>query len=319
MYSGFFTKVMALRETDPFADFSFLQDVYSDNKICAYDFLHGHCLSFAVALSRRYGYAIDTVCDKNNDLIHAYCVAEVNNQNYYIDIRGTTTDLSLFFDDFEDEICIENGEISQSMQDEGLLEVYHYTCTADYIARNRFSWAHIDDAGDFIANYIDFYNLSPLFPRKKPDLSHIIESAQAKTCLASGSQSEIKIFYHVTPMENVPSISKEGLSPRIGPRSIDYGEKTPAIYLFPDLVSTEDALMNWLGEWYEQQYDEDYELAILKVCLPDGFPVSSSKAAWEFVCKRLIPPECITFYNENGQKLSAPNSSGRQAGTDPER
>lgn len=66
--------------------------------------------------------------------------------------------------------------------------------------------------------------------------------------------------FHVTRRDDVPSILLQGLVPQIGPRSCLLGEATPAIYLFPDQVSVEDALMNWLGDAFEGE-----ELVVLEI------------------------------------------------------
>lgn len=41
-------------------------------------------------------------------------------------------------------------------------------------------------------------------------------------------------YFHVTPMDNLKSILKNGLIASIGERSEDCGESFPAIWLFPD-------------------------------------------------------------------------------------
>jgi len=69
------------------------------------------------------------------------------------------------------------------------------------------------------------------------------------------------MYYHITPAENLPSISRDGLVPAIGPRSKELGERVSAVYLFPSIESMEDALANWLGD----AFDEDVVLALLAV------------------------------------------------------
>lgn len=72
--------------------------------------------------------------------------------------------------------------------------------------------------------------------------------------------------FHVTPAENLPSIMRNGLEPRIGPRSEDLGEKYKAIYLFPNVEAMEYALGNWMAK----AFDDDETLAVIHVSLRSG-------------------------------------------------
>lgn len=71
----------------------------------------------------------------------------------------------------------------------------------------------------------------------------------------------MSILYHVTPTFNVPAILIEGLVPQIGERSAQVSETLPAIYCFARLAEVEDALMSWMGNYF----DEDEPLALLRV------------------------------------------------------
>lgn len=66
----------------------------------AYSFLHGFCDTFAKALHDKYNYDIQIITDKDNNLIHAYCVKD----NFYIDIRGIIDDFEIFIQEFELEL-----------------------------------------------------------------------------------------------------------------------------------------------------------------------------------------------------------------------
>lgn len=114
---------------------------------------------------------------------------------------------------------------------------------------------------------------------------------------------EEKTYFHVTLMDNVPSILEHGLVPQIGERAADLGESEPAVYLFPSEEDLNNALYNWLGEWYNDNYGEDCELAILHVRLNENTPVFQTEAEYERICKVVIPAEVITFYNELGEEL----------------
>ena len=69
------------------------------------------------------------------------------------------------------------------------------------------------------------------------------------------------IVYHVTPTKNLAKIGIEGLKPDVGPRSAQVPGEATAIFCFPDRETTYDALMNWLGD----QFDESEELALLEI------------------------------------------------------
>ena len=52
------------------------------------------------------------------------------------------------------------------------------------------------------------------------------------------------------------AILANGLEPRIGERSAQANEPTPAVFAFVDRVSLEDGLSNWLGEAFEDYHGE---------------------------------------------------------------
>lgn len=79
------------------------------------------------------------------------------------------------------------------------------------------------------------------------------------------------ILYHVTAARHLDTIMEEGLRPRIGERSEVMGEGEAAIYLFTSRTAVDDAVMNWLGDAYE----EDDELVVLEVKLDEGFEISA--------------------------------------------
>lgn len=95
------------------------------------------------------------------------------------------------------------------------------------------------------------------------------------------------IAYHVTTSENYKSIEKDGLVPKIGPRSADLGEIEPKIYFFPDKISCVDALSNWLGE----EFDEDDSLLILEVDISKFN--KQSEVGYEVTVNEPVPNYCI--------------------------
>lgn len=148
-----------------------------------------------------------------------------------------------------------------------------------------------------------------------------IENSEGKTaylcvCVSSGAYLEetgilgncdwdgyedCGIFYHVTPLVNVPAIRRNGLQPTIGKRSSDCQETEASIYLFTDLECMEAALSNWLGEELG-----DEKLAILEIRLPESYATdldSDSKIDYEVRCKREIPSDYIRFLHEDMSEI----------------
>lgn len=92
-------------------------------------------------------------------------------------------------------------------------------------------------------------------------------------------------YYHVTEARNLASILRTGLVPTIGPRSQACGETTARTYLFHTRDDMENALSNWLGEYFE-----DVQVAILQVETDNAIPVD---AEYEVVCLETISPDKI--------------------------
>ena len=95
------------------------------------------------------------------------------------------------------------------------------------------------------------------------------------------------IVYHVTPAANIPSIMEHGLIPQVGARSILMDE-SPSLFFFTSKGSMENALLNWLGE----EFDEDEDLTILQVDVPEEW-LMSTLADYELVCTTVVPPRMI--------------------------
>ena len=101
-------------------------------------------------------------------------------------------------------------------------------------------------------------------------------------------ESERHVMYHVTPSDNVRSILANGLKPSIGSRSAQL-ETNSGIYLFPSKQAAEDAVMNWLGD----EFDEDTELALLAVDVTGIEGKFTPNAQYEYVVKQAIDPKRI--------------------------
>lgn len=104
----------------------------------------------------------------------------------------------------------------------------------------------------------------------------------------------MSILYHVTPTFNVPAILSEGLVPQIGERSAQVSETLPAIYCFAGLAELEDAVMNWMGDYF----DEDEPLALLRVEVNPELALGQG-ADYEIVVLDPIPKTSIAVVYEN--------------------
>jgi hypothetical protein len=99
-----------------------------------------------------------------------------------------------------------------------------------------------------------------------------------------------KKYYHVTTKSNYNSIVKEGLLPKIGKRSSKI-ENEPKIFMFSNKDAMMDAVVNWLGD----EFEEDEELVVLKITLPEDFPVEHN--GFEVTTNKVIPPQYIQKTN----------------------
>lgn len=57
--------------------------------------------------------------------------------------------------------------------------------------------------------------------------------------------------YHVTTGENIETILRDGLIPKIGERSVMLGETVASVYFFNTYADLIDGLGNWFGELME--------------------------------------------------------------------
>lgn len=76
-----------------------------------------------------------------------------------------------------------------------------------------------------------------------------------------------QLLFHVTEKQKLENIRQAGIVPSIGQRSQAANETEPLIYLFRHRKDMEDAVVNWLGE----QFDDDTELVALEIQMPAGF------------------------------------------------
>lgn len=101
-------------------------------------------------------------------------------------------------------------------------------------------------------------------------------------------------LYHVTPPANIPGILRDGLLPQIGERSAIAGEAVPAIFCFAGLDETENALMNWLGDYF----DEEEPLSLLRIDLPPD-AVFGKGAEYEVLVLSRIPAAAVEVFLED--------------------
>lgn len=103
------------------------------------------------------------------------------------------------------------------------------------------------------------------------------------------------IAYHVTLQDNVATIQREGLIPRIGRLSAQLGEAIPRIYLFSSLQEAETGLSSWMGEAWEDIEEEDgapVSLAILAVDV-SGLDNDNAEGFFEVAIRTPIEPARI--------------------------
>ncbi len=101
------------------------------------------------------------------------------------------------------------------------------------------------------------------------------------------------ILYHISPSVNTSSILKNGLTPSIGDRSTNLGEVDEKIYMFGSMDDVEYAIMNWLGD----EFDEDEALSLFEIKLPLDWPLEHE--AFEYTTSKPIPPTLIKLLDDN--------------------
>ena len=100
------------------------------------------------------------------------------------------------------------------------------------------------------------------------------------------NESQRTFYYHITKTTNVPFILKQGLIPK---KPTDF-EDVEGVYLFKSIEDAEDAVMNWLGD----RFDEDEELTLLKID-STGIKKTEQGAAYEIISKEKIEPQFLSI------------------------
>lgn len=194
MQNGFYNELDELKNEDNDADFGFLENLVVSEEDNAFNFLHGDCGLFAAMLSDIYGYEIECIRETQDDdfpgkLIHAYCVANINNEKAYIDVRGVTTDAELFYEEFENHMTYFKEKNSflfvdyEGYEKEALVE--HWKSKDELFDGDLEDWSD-EDIKRFIFDYRDYYDVSKVHSLFQESIENVIKSCE-KMSKANGS------------------------------------------------------------------------------------------------------------------------------------
>lgn len=165
MKVGFYNELDELRQEDALANFGFLENVDVTKDFTAFNFLHGLCDEFAAMLSDVFGYEIECVRNGEGRLIHAYCTAYIGEEKAYIDVRGITTDKSLFFEEFDNELTyFPQEDVFYVMDEEGFeitTEPEVWNCKDELFDGDYEGWSD-ENIKTFIVMNSGYYNETAL-------------------------------------------------------------------------------------------------------------------------------------------------------------
>lgn len=205
MKNGFYNELDELNNEDNNANFGFLENIIVSEEDNAFNFLHGDCGLFAAMLSDIYGYEIECIRETDDDgfpckLIHAYCVANINNEKAYIDVRGITTDSVLFYEEFENQITYFKETNSFLFVDYEGYEKYaiveHFKCKDEMFDGDLEGWTD-GDIKKFIYNYRDYYDVEKVLSLLPKSIDNVI-----RTCEEMSKSNK-------TRLPCVPEVDKE--------------------------------------------------------------------------------------------------------------
>ena len=106
--SGFYKEANRCKRKGKFEDYGFLEKIDIGGELFDLNqFLHGYCDEFAYYNALNYHYDIVVWyewCEETEQfsLIHAFNRFLYRGKEYYVDVRGVTTDLTLIQEEFED-------------------------------------------------------------------------------------------------------------------------------------------------------------------------------------------------------------------------
>lgn len=101
--NGFYLEKLFRRKST----FAFLDKIKKDDKIYnLHQYLHGYCDIFVIKLlefgkKNNLEYPICVLIDEDG-IIHSFIWIEGNDYNYFIDVRGITSNADYFFSEFQD-------------------------------------------------------------------------------------------------------------------------------------------------------------------------------------------------------------------------
>lgn len=98
--------------------------------------------------------------------------------------------------------------------------------------------------------------------------------------------------FHVTLKNNLPSIKTQGLIPKV---PTDFEGEEKAVYLFNSKENAEQAILNWLGD----RYEDEVELILLTISTKglNIIPTHDSEEfplEWELKSYNMIPWKNVT-------------------------
>lgn len=111
----------------------------------------------------------------------------------------------------------------------------------------------------------------------------------AKAERVTESNNIPKTLFHVTSANNLSSIMKNGLQPRYGKRSSKIEGEVSGIFTFPNIVTAEDAITNWLGD----EFSEDDELVLLSINTSGIERCINPGAGFELIITCKVSPDKI--------------------------
>jgi hypothetical protein len=137
-----------------------------------------------------------------------------------------------------------------------------------------------------------------MIPHSKEELFELWKSVQNNNNILNIIKEEIEqsqYAYHVTSRNNLKSIMKTGLEPRIPEDYANTGD-VKGVYLFKTLDDTKNALYNWLGERIddiEEETGKPYDEVVLKINISGLERYLIDSVEYEWTCVVRIEPSRI--------------------------
>ncbi len=167
MHNGFYEELDSIRdEENDNEEYGYeFMDLYTAGEgENLYEYLHGYCDMFALALHERYGYRIERIISpEKHNLIHAYCTAPApDGTTLFIDCRGITDNWGEFIGEFKD--WLECKKISNYPL---LGTEYDGSCPYDEDERKM-----LKTARELIEDYKEYYDTDIFLRKYVPSCSY---------------------------------------------------------------------------------------------------------------------------------------------------